>query len=231
MPRFSPPRASTSAAHLGDSDARGRRTHAAAAGVCQREGWGRSREKRLVDRRRSCPSARTSPGEVTARSLRWAGFRGDAVRDSCVAASTAGVARCLLVPHVLHSVWPRPRRDPRAGVGASSAVLSWLINPSRQNEPAAHGDCRSPRGLLPDQAVVPGVFFCRYLLRGQVIGVIRWPTDCLADQRPSAREFPRLLPPVGCCVVSLPDRTAAASTTAGRTSGKRARDSSRRCWE
>jgi hypothetical protein len=128
------------------------------------------------------------PGEVTARSLRCAGLRGDAVRDSCVAASTAGAVRSLLVPHVLHSVWPRPRRDPRAGAGASSALFSRLINPSRQNGPAAYGNHRSPRGLLPDQAVVPGVFFCRRLLRGQVIGAIRWPTDCLADQRPSAHD-------------------------------------------
>ena len=167
MPRFSPSRASTSAAHLGDSDARGRRTHAAASGVCQREGRGSSREKRLVDRRRSCPSAWASPGEVTARSLRCADLRGDAVRDSCVAASTAGAVRSLLVPHVLRPVWPRPRRDPRAGAGASSALFSRLINPSRQDGPAAYGNHRSPRGLLPDKAVVPGVFFCRRLLRGK----------------------------------------------------------------
>jgi hypothetical protein len=136
------------------------------------------------------------------------------------------------VPHVLHSVWPRPRRDPRAGAGASSALFSRWINPSRQDGPAAYGNHRSPRGLLPDQAVVPGVFFCRRLLRGQVIGAIRWPTDGLADQRPSAHEFPGLIPPAGQRGVgTLPDTTAAGPTTAGHTRGRRARDSARRCCE
>jgi hypothetical protein len=149
-----------------------------------------------------------------------------------VAASTAGAVRSLLVPHVLRSVWPRPRRDPRAGAGASSALFSRLINPSRQDGPAAYGNHRSPRGLLPDQAVVPGVFFCRRLLRGHVIGAIRWPADGLADQRPSAHEFPGLIPPAGQRGVgTLPDATAAGSTTAGHTREGRAHDSARRCWE
>jgi hypothetical protein len=46
--------------------------------------------------------------------------------------------------------------------------------------------------------------------------------DGLADQWPSAREFPGLIPPVGQrCVVSLPDTTVAAPSTAGIRHGRR----------
>lgn len=46
--------------------------------------------------------------------------------------------------------------------------------------------------------------------------------DGLADQWPSARELPGLIPPVGQrCVVSLPDTTVAAPSTAGIGHGRR----------
>jgi hypothetical protein len=107
-------------------------------------------------------------------------------------------------------------RDSRIADGAYSDRRSWTC---RCRSPLAQKlrQVRIDTGRPPDSCLAactgrarPGDW--RHPLAG----------DCLADQRPSAREFPGLIPPVGQrCVVSLPDTTVAAPTTAGIGHGRR----------
>ena len=159
MPRFSPSRASTSAVPIGDGHARGRPANALASGGSQRERSRPTGQARQVDRRGSRPSAWASPGEVIARSLRFAGLRRYAGGDSPVAERVERPFDCLLVRHVLHSVWPRFRRDSEARAGtipAGPPTLSHSPGPTAKGTGCGQGTLtRRQRWAFPRRLAKP----------------------------------------------------------------------------